>query len=231
MWSKSTHMSTLRHSGLWTGSAAGAAVGVTPSATLILSNLFLLWRRPWLSPLTLSVATYLEFSTVCMRLYAVWPPLGRLCLEKMTIMTRFMVKWCVFLCLSPQFLKRSLLCISPSSSTPLPWSGSGSPEASWLHALSPWCSQYFNRAVTLKIFQEDFELLGDVLKLPRKSCSSWHDVLFRSQLGFLAWYKSTAARLEPEKAGSLIRSSASWTSSLAEMDDMSNVTAHLSPTW
>lgn len=146
-------------------------------------------------------------------------------------MTRFVVGWCIFLCLNPKFFKRDLPVVSLSSPAPLPWSISGSPEASWLDTKSPWYSQYFNRAVTLKTFQEDSVLLGDVLKLPRKRCSSWHDVLSGSQLCFLEWYKSTVARLEPEKAGSLIRSSACWTNSLVEMDDMSNVTVHLLPTW
>ena len=146
-------------------------------------------------------------------------------------MTRFVVGWCVFLCLNPKFIRWVLPVMPPSSSAPLPWSVSDSPEASWLDTLSPWYSQYFNRAVTLKTFQEDFVLLGDVPKLPRKRCSSWHDVLCWSQLCFREWYKSTVARLEVEKVGSPIRSSANWTSSLVEMVDMSNVTVHLSPTW
>lgn len=162
-----------------------------------------------------------------MRLYATWPSWGRLCLEKMIIMTRFVVAWCIFLRFSPIFLKRG----APSSPAPLPGSMSASPEASCVDAPSPWYSQYFSRAVTLKTFQEDLELLGEVTKLPRKRCSSWHDVLCWSQPCFLEWYKSTVARFEPEKAGSLIRSSASWTSSLVETDDMSNVTVHRSPTW
>lgn len=223
MRSKSTHMSTFRHSSLWAGSdaAAAAAVGEGPSAALILSILFLLWRRLWLSLVTLPMVTYLEFSTVCMRLYGVWLSLGRFCLEKMTIVTRFTVGWCIF-------LKRDLPRVSRS---PLPSSMSGSPEASWPDTRSPWYSQYFNRAVTLKTFQGDLKLLGNVPKLPRKRCSSWHNALSRSQWCFLEWYKSTVARLDLEKAGSLIRSSASWTRSLVEMDDMSNVTFHLSPSW
>lgn len=232
MWSKSTHMSTFRHSGLWTCSAAadgaGATVGASTPATRILSILFLLWRRLWMSLPSLSMDTYLEFSTVWMRLYAAWPSL---CLEKITIMTWFVVGWRIFLCLSPKVVNRDFLVFSTPSPAPLPYWVSGSPEASRLCTSSPWYSQYFKRLVTLNTFQEDFVLLGDVPKLPKKRRSSWHDVSSRSQLCFREWYKSTVARSEAEKAGSLICSSASWTSSLVEMDDMSNVTVHFSPSW